>query len=495
MQPIPMQVHHKPVVILLVFTLVLAVFPILPSQSSSTVQASSPNSGIAPVQAGNKLFLPLLLDIPEQSIKPKVNIPFFSDSVQMNQMAIFWFGRVTPDENYVDVRIGYNPVDLIVHIAIVDRRLWCNKDASEINLAGWDSVELFLDKGSQPSNRLDSNSYRFTGQLSSPDCADNARAFQGSSSGWQPDPLPFSVRTGWRGNSPNDDVDDRGWTMDFRIPFTSLGLSSAPQTGAEWKLAAIVHDRNDSAGNIVSYKQWPDDLKNDQPSTWGDINFGLPSYTPPPAVQEGIVTVRNRLGGIQVPDGHVGGNMLCGDGLDFWTQWGETSYPGSEDNDKVNIQNQDDIADWPCFSKYYVTFPLDSIPLGKVILSAQLRLHQFGNSGGPSDNPPRSYIQVFTVGDDWTPSNLTWNNAPQMTENISQAWVDPLSVFPGWPGVLRTWDVSRAVAMAYASGEPLRLALYSADEGYHTGKYFSSSDTGDWNAEARPELQIFIGQP
>ncbi|MGE5223267.1 MAG: DNRLRE domain-containing protein [Omnitrophica WOR_2 bacterium] len=487
-------VNPKLVVILLVLAMFLTGSSIFASQSYPPVQAIPSFGIITPGQNGNRLFLPFVLNTPEQFSEPKVNIPYFSASVAMNQTAIFWFGRVTPNDPYVDVRTGYNPNALVIHIAVIDRRLWCSTNDPE-NLALWDSVELFLDKSTQPSNQLNANAYRFTGQLSSPDCPDFTKAFQGGSSGWQAEPISFTARTGWRGNSPNDNSDDRGWTMDFQIPFASLGMSSAPKQGEVWKLAVLVHDRNDGAGNAISSQQWPDDFNTDQPTTWGDIRFGLPSYTPPPATQEGVVTVRNKLNGISVMDGQVGGSTVCGEGLDYWTQWGETSYPGSQDNDKVNIQNQDDVADWPCFSKYYVTFPLNSIPPGKVILSARLRLHQFGNSGSPTDNPPRSYIQVFTVGKDWSESSLTWNNAPQMTENVSEAWVDPLPSFPGWPGVLRTWDVSRAVAMAYISGEPLRLALYSADEGYHTGKYFVSSDTGDWNAEARPELQISLGQP
>jgi len=53
-----------------------------------------------------------------------------------------------------------------------------------------------------------------------------------------------------------------------------------------------------------------------------------------------------------------------------------------------------------------------------------------------------------------------------------------------------TWDVSRAVAEAYAEGDPLRLALYSADGEYHSGKYFWSSDAGEL---ARPALQVLWG--
>ncbi|MDT8304975.1 MAG: hypothetical protein RRC07_03480, partial [Anaerolineae bacterium] len=54
--------------------------------------------------------------------------------------------------------------------------------------------------------------------------------------------------------------------------------------------------------------------------------------------------------------------------------------------------------------------------------------------------------------------------------------------------------VSRAVAQAHASGQPLRLVLYSADGAYHSGKYFSSSDVPAWNAAARPTLTVSWGR-
>jgi hypothetical protein len=80
-------------------------------------------------------------------------------------------------------------------------------------------------------------------------------------------------------------------------------------------------------------------------------------------------------------------------------------------------------------------------------------------------------------------------------ENISSAWVYPVEQFPGWPGIPWSWDISRAVAQAYEAGEPLRLAIYTADNAYHSGKYFVSSDTGDWNAQARPTIEIRFGTP
>ena len=90
----------------------------------------------------------------------------------------------------------------------------------------------------------------------------------------------------------------------------------------------------------------------------------------------------------------------------------------------------------------------------------------------------------------WEESSITWNNAPLAVENMAATWVYPVDFFD--PGVPYRWDVSRAVAQAYAGGEPLRLALYSADGEYHSGKYFWSSDAGE---SVRPTLQVLLGDP
>jgi hypothetical protein len=197
-----------------------------------------------------------------------------------------------------------------------------------------------------------------------------------------------------------------------------------------------------------------------------------------------------------VPDAAVGGtidNRCPGDSAYIWNDWANFKDPH---NMQVNVQNQRDIADWPCFAKYLVTFPLGTIPAGKVILSATLTLHQFGNAGQGWTPPPEpSYLQVLTLGEIWDEDTLTWNTTPLARENISAAWVDPLSEYGGDPGVARSWDVSRAVAEAYGAGEPLNLALYSADWAYHSGRYFWSSDHDDVHPEARPTLQVYWGVP
>ena len=217
---------------------------------------------------------------------------------------------------------------------------------------------------------------------------------------------------------------------------------------------------------------------------------------PSTIVYAGTATIAHKLNGAVVKDGGVGGHTTCGDGLDFWTEWPEHVYnslPNSSDPyPNYNIQNQVDIADWPCFSKVYMAFPLSAIPAGQTVITAALTLHQMGNAGAPGQAKP-SLIQVFSVAEDWDEAKLNWNTAPLALENVSQAWVSPTLAFPGWPGVPWTWDVTYAVRQAQAAGQPLRLAFYSADEDYHSGKYFVSSDTGDWNAAARPIVQVTYG--
>jgi hypothetical protein len=223
----------------------------------------------------------------------------------------------------------------------------------------------------------------------------------------------------------------------------------------------------------------------------------LPDYSPEPATSEEAITLRHKLNGISVPDAAVGGttgNLCPGDENFIWSEWGNLNFANSAD---FNIQNQSDVADWPCFAKYYVTFPLDRLPDDKVIISATVTLHQFGGSGDPGQASP-SLIQISLVNESWNETTLTWNNAPMAQENVSQAWADPVTGCGGtvpWPCFPRKWDVSRGTAMAYEAGMPLRLVFYEADSDYHSGKHFTSSNTGDWNAEGRPTLDIRLGDP
>ncbi len=261
--------------------------------------------------------------------------------------------------------------------------------------------------------------------------------------------LPFSTISGWRGNAPNDNIDDRGWSLVYKIPFTSLGLSSPPNTDETWKIAINLYDRDDQTGSPIPIKSWPYRMEDLKPLTWGEISFGVPKTIPSNEVPDGVTMIRHKLNGAQVFDAHVGGGTTCGSDYwpDFYDGWGEANLQGAT---QVNIQNQADVADWPCYSKYYVTFPLDTIPLGKEITSATFRFYQFGNSGqGWEPAPQPSFIQIGGISDDWDERTITWNNAPTLKENYSSAWVYPLEEFPDYPGIPVEWDILEPVKDSY----------------------------------------------
>ena len=279
--------------------------------------------------------------------------------------------------------------------------------------------------------------------------------------------------------------------MTYHLPFSSLGLSGPPSQNTLWKLAIKVHDQDDAANTPIPDKWWPQAANDTNPSGWGDLMFGLPKYVPPVANNTSTYTVRNKLNGQVVTDGMVGGALGCGSTVtDRWNQLGNKSYPGAN---HVNIQNETDISDCNCFSKFYVTFPLSALSPGKGVISATVTLYQYGHAG--PDTPPYnvtnpSFIQVATINQDWNPATLSLNNAPLVKENISSTMVDIRTGQLVWPGKAASWDVSKALVDAYASGQPLRLVFYSSDSAYHTGKYFTSSYVGDWDATGRPTLQV-----
>ncbi len=444
-----------------------------------------------------RIYIPIIYNSNYSDITI-VNIPYIENDqgeLLPEEAAVFWFGKVTPTDNSVDVRIGYEQWGLWVRVSVIDRRLWYDESPTPENLTKWDSASLFLNVDGNISNFTLANTYRFDAQMNWAGSRENWQAaYRASNEGWSLEPIYFLTYSAWWGSQPNDDnIDDRAWTVVYSIPFQSLGLSSPPPEGTKWRLSLQVHDRDDSAGTPISDKVWPESMIPNSPITWGTVHFGLPAYTPPQASNLQMYTLRNGLNGITVTDGMVGGGTLCGSGLDFWSEWGDHSYPGVRE---LNVQNQGNIDDWPCFSKTYITFPLDSLPPGMEVITASLTLHQVGNSTGFPDDPPKalnSLIQVSEIHQDWDPAMLSWNNAPQPFENLSRAWVGSIDL-PD-VGIARTWDVSMLAARAYAAGEPLRLALYSADIYGPHGKYFFSSNSTDWDGDWRPSLKITVGNP
>jgi hypothetical protein len=414
----------------------------------------------------------------------RVYAPHFPGEIKPWRTVVFWFGRVTLTENSVDVRVGYNDEELYLEAVIVDRLLWFDPDSPSGEIDEWDAVSIYLDPGTEAA-------YQFVTQLST------QAVFVNEGTGWTKSEVPFSVSTVWRGGGwNNNDVADRGWGGTFHISFADLGLYQAPNKGTQWRLAVAVHDRDDTEGTAILDTVWPESFGHDEISSWGKLVFGLPSYTPQPASVGGTVVIREGLENAAVPDAAVGGTIphLCGDYLDgaFWKEWPNLNYG---DEDTFSIHNQADMADWPCFARYYVSFPLDTLPPGKTIVSATLTLHHWGNADWEAAYP--SYIWVYSLRDAWNEGTITWNNAPLATDNLDVVRVDVLTpeISPGWPGVPYNWNVTQAVAEAYAAGRPVSLALYSSDTAYNSGKYFTSSETGDWNAEGRPTLTVVWGEP
>ena len=435
----------------------------------------------------------LLAFTPSQNIQAqepvrRINAPYFSGNVPSEQAAIFWFGDVYNSSNYADVRVGYNDNELKLTFHIVDRRLWYDKSPTIDTLTEWDAATLYLHLKGNNGAKPTPDTYRFVGQLVHWQARHNYQvAYQGDGSNWLPASIPFTTTSNWRGDGPLNDIDDKGWWLKFQIPFTSLGLSGPPPPGTEWGLALAVHDRDDAANTPIPDQTWPEIIDPLQPKTWSELVFSQPSYHQPQATPDQVVTIRHGLNGATVTDAHVGGHGNCGEGIDHWTEWGEANYA---DYARINIQNQWDISDYPCFSKYYVTFPLDTLPSNKEIISATLTMHLFGNAGYRPGQAQPSLIQAFTVGEDWNEATISWNNAPLVSENVAGTWVYPVVMEGERP---YHWDISRAVAEAYTARKPLSLALYSADGEYHSGKYFWSSDVDDWNATRRPAVNILLG--
>ena len=422
----------------------------------------------------------------------RVNAPYFDGGITYAERTIFWFGQVNATSNYADVRVGYNDEQIIVHLNVMDRLIWYDTTPSAATLTEWDAATLYLRLGGNQGNAPDAQSYRFVAQMSpswdSINRADYQAAYRGNG-GWASATAPFTSNSAYRGGGVNNMQEARGWRLDFRIPFSSLGLSGPPPPGTVWGLALALHDRDDAAGTPIPDQLWPESMDGQRPLTWGQLHFGLPTYTPPDVTPTELISIRHGVSGVIVPDAHVGGDSVCGSGLDPWTAWGNKNYAGSK---HANVQNQFDLADWPCFSKYYLTFPLDALPPDGVLMTATLTLYQFGNAGQSDGREPLpSLMQVLTVGETWSETSITWNNAPLAVENVSQTWVHPIPPGPPYPIEPRQWDVNYAAAQAFANQQPLRLVVYSADSAYSSGKYFRTSDASE---AVRPLLQVQMGQ-
>ena len=423
----------------------------------------------------------------------QINIPYFKTAVPFNQTAIFWFGDVISNDTYTDVRIGYNSSELYVDLQIADRYLWYDTNTASPDVTKGDNAAIYVNTTANGSSLTAQHSYKFQAAVNGYKPRSNyQQAYSGNGTTWTAAQIPFTTVYGWRGHGFNG-PEDFGWSMTYHIPFSSLGISNAPSQSTIWKLAVKVHNQ-DNATNTppLPDKWWPTTGNETDPSGWGKVSFGMPTYQPPNTTSTTPYTVRNGLNSQVVTDGMAGGSLNCGHPVaaNRWAQWGTLTYQGAP---QINIQNESDISDWDCYSKFYISFPLGSLPTGQGVVNAKVTLYEYANAG-VQGQPNPSYIQVATVNQNWNPQTLSWNTAPLVQENIESILVNTKTkpVIPP-PGLTITWDVSLALAQAYAAGQPLQLVFYSTDNQHNSGKYFWSSYVGSYNAAGRPTLQVTLG--
>ncbi|MCS6839209.1 MAG: hypothetical protein NZ701_00360, partial [Roseiflexus sp.] len=171
--------------------------------------------------AGTTVYLPVVTRASCPAEMPRINAPKFTGTIPFERTAIAWFGKVSPTQNYTDIRVGYNANELYVYLAIFDRHLWYDDNPAPQTLTQWDAASLLLDTSGGAA--LSPSSWKFVAQLYGDRSSQRRAAYRGSATGWQQTSVTFDALPGWRGNALNDNSDsDRGWAMGFTIPFSSL---------------------------------------------------------------------------------------------------------------------------------------------------------------------------------------------------------------------------------------------------------------------------------
>lgn len=431
----------------------------------------------------------------------RANIPYFSSTVDWAKSAILWFGineQGQPSKNYVDVRLAYTPSALQIRFTVIDYYLWYKTNAtSNDDLTQYDGVAIYLDtnhdRGATPQvddYLLLSGARHFPTEnapLYHRDARGNGSAWDFAWEGnWQDtSAMQWSTTGGPNNNGGNIDY---GWYSYFTIPWSVLGKSGPPASGAVWGLGLRMYDR-DAALPAASLEQlsWPPGVSYVNASTWGDLHFGAASYTPKTTTQTGSVTIRAASPSDNtVEDAWMGGGGACAGGH----EGGSTINHGGEGS--LYTGSESSPTHFPCFNKSFLRFKLSAIPAGVEIISAKLTLHQFGNAT-IEINPGPAWVHLFNIRSSWSEMAIHWNNAPMAQENVAVTQVNKINTFPGWPGIAYTWNASKPVAEAYSRGEAVNLAIYSSDVGRDTSIYFVGSEAEDWNVEARPSLYVTWG--
>lgn len=446
--------------------------------------------------------------VSQATLSRRVNLPYFSGSVDESQSAIFWFGQNEtyqhlPGRNYTDVRMAYSSAGLYIRATVIDYYLWYKANAqTSDDLTQYDALAIYVDTGHDRTAAPQNDDYYFLVGLhgdTGPDTPQYRRQARGNGTGWNTGwNGTWSDYSGWqwsdRGPNDNNGNIDFGWVGGGLIPWSAFGLAGPPAEGTVWGLGVLLYDRDQSAASPVLKENWPETFEANQPATWGELHFGLPTYTPRPATGRNNVLIRAATPEDNtVEDAWMGGGGWCNSGHNGHTE----DNHGSDQALYIGSENQP--THFPCFNKSYLRFALNSLPTGKVIISATLTLHHWG--GADTAAGTSSYIWLSSITDAWQEMTIHWNNAPLARENFSLTRIPPKTTPLTWPGDPYTWDATQAVAEAYAAGQPVSFALYDSTTGRDSSKYLTASETGlgdgspNWNIAGRPRLDIVWGNP
>jgi hypothetical protein len=474
-----------------------------------------------PSAGATRLFLPMTSKGFNASssiaVQRTVNIPFFStpgsdnglalNDDQWTESGLVWFGRNQQgprSQNYADVRIGYSALGLHIRVTPIDYYLWYPDDPpSTTDLTQWDTIAVHLDTSGSRAGAPQPSSYQFmnTARLwvnpSKPD--QYRREARGTGGGWNMAWAGAWTETYGMVWSSNPGPNNNGGTLDyggdvnFILPWATLGQGGPPAPGTLWTLSVVMYDRDGpSSADVLPRVSWPELAEPNAPATWGNLRFGRPNYGGTTSGERGRAIIRNASSNDRtVQDAWVGGGGNCSGGHNG----------GSDVNNGLDTSNfvasQALSADFPCFSRTYLKFTLGAVPSGVQVISAVLTLMQWGGAGAVPEVPtaPKpSYLQVFSIAEDWSETGVTWNNGPMALENVSGTWMAPRA--PGadpLTGDPTNLDVTALVRQALESGKPLNVAVYSADTGFHSSKYLGSSQVADQYTHLRPTLTVVWG--
>lgn len=415
-----------------------------------------------------------------------VDVKYFgSNSISTVRSSVFWFGSIGEFGNGVDIRAGYNDEAFRLTASVFDRRLHYGTDASDLRFGLHDSVVYEMAPEGRPNSAVRvSVMLRWWENHIDYVKIETLQASRSSAIDLPGYEWVEVEKTGvhasgqWYGDAPNNNGDDRGYQSSVEIPFELVGLSPSE----DWLVKIVNHDRDD---DFVSVQEWG-----------GRFRFNRERYQSHSS--ENVLTLVNGQQGVKVEDTHVGGGSNCGIRHDpnFFDGWGDYVWGNVP---QINVQNQMNTEDWPCFSRVLLWFELPEGVDPSLITAAKLNMSYFGSAGYVASDAKYSTIQAIKLKE--KPKTLSWNGTPQADGHIDAVGVLPVSSYLGQPNYqnfdylnppnLIEFDITEA-ARDPDTDRFVSIALYSADWNLHSGKFFWSSNGP---VQYRPVISIEYGEP